>query len=408
MGLEAAAPVVPALGNHRRIITSVVGITQILAWGSSYYLLAVLAAPISADTGWPLPWVVGGQTVGLLVAGVISPKVGKLIDRHGGRPVLAVSVVVLALGLLVLASAPNLAVYVAAWVLLGLGMGAGLYDAAFATLGRYFGSAARPTITTVTLFGGFASTLSWPVTAYLSGHLGWRGACAGLAAIDVVVALPLLLGLLPPVPARRADPTVDAPPAGVHGRERLAFLVLATVQIAAGATTAIVSVHLLTLLQDRGMTLANAVALGALIGPSQVAARVIEMAGGGRYHPLWTLTAAMILIVTGITMLWSGISGMAFALVLYGAGNGIYSIARGAVPLVLFGPERYARLVGKLAAPGLLAQAISPPAAAFVLAEADASMTFALLLVLAVTAFLLVAVLWFVAPSSATRTPRTS
>ncbi|MBD8908440.1 hypothetical protein [Methylorubrum zatmanii] len=112
-------------GNHRRIITSVVGITQILAWGSSYYLLAVLAAPISADTGWPLPWVVGGQTVGLLVAGAISPQVGKLIDCYGGRPVLAVSVVVLALGLLVLASAPNLAIYVAAWVMLGLGMGPG-------------------------------------------------------------------------------------------------------------------------------------------------------------------------------------------------------------------------------------------------------------------------------------------
>jgi len=202
---------------------------------------------------------------------------------------------------------------------------------------------------------------------------------------------------------RRTDPTVDAPSAGVDGRERLAFLVLAAVQIAAGATTAIVSVHLLTLLQDRGITLANAVAFGALIGPSQVAARVIEMAGGSRYHPLWTLTAAMILVVTGITMLWSGISGMAFALVLYGAGNGIYSIARGAVPLVLFGPERYARLVGKLAAPGLLAQAISPPAAAFVLAEAGASMTFALLLVLALLSLLLVAVLWSVAPSGVQR-----
>lgn len=393
MAPEAAAP---APERRRGTITSVVGLTQILAWGSSYYLLAVLAAPISADTGWPLPWVVGGQTVGLLVAGAVSPQVGRLIERHGGRPVLAGAIVLLVLGLLTLAVAPNRAVYGAAWVLLGLGMGAGLYDAAFATLGRYFGRAARPAITAVTLFGGFASTVSWPVTAYLSAHLGWRGACAALAAIDLLVALPLL-ALLPPAPGRESGPSMAAQPAGIDGRDQRAFLVLAAVQVAAGATTAIVSVHLLTLLQMRDIPLAQAVALGALIGPSQVAARVIEMAGGGRHHPLWTLTAAMILIVTGIALLGSGLSGAAVALVLYGAGNGIYSIARGAVPLALFGPERYARLIGRLAAPGLLAQALSPPAAAFVLAEAGAPATFALLAGLALAAALLVAVLWIVA-----------
>ncbi len=403
MEREAGDAVYFADSRRRRIITSVVGTDQILAWGSSYYLLAVLAAPISAETGWPLPWVVGGQTVGLLVAGSISPRVGRTIDRHGGRPVLAASTVVLSLGLFLLAAAPNIVVYIAAWAILGVGMGAGLYDAAFATLGRYFGSKARPTITTVTLFGGFASTLAWPLIAYLSEHLGWRGACAGLAIINLGITLPLLLVLLPHAPVRSVAATGSGGPEEVPRKERLAFLLLAAVQVVGGTITAIVSVHLLTLLQERGVTLAQAVALGVLIGPAQVAARVIEMAGGGRHHPLWTLTAAMGFIAAGLLMLWTGLSGVAGALILYGAGNGIYSIARGTVPLALFGPERYARLVGKLAAPSLLAQAISPPIAAIVLARAGASTTFAVLLVLAVIALLLVAVLWFVAPNTSGR-----
>lgn len=409
MEREAGDAVYFADSRRRRIITSVVGTDQILAWGSSYYLLAVLAAPIAAETGWPLSWVVGGQTVGLLVAGSISPRVGRTIDRYGGRPVLAASTVVLSLGLFLLAAAPNIVVYIAAWAILGVGMGAGLYDAAFATLGRYFGSKARPTITTVTLFGGFASTLAWPLIAYLSGHLGWRGACAGLAIINLGITLPLLLVLLPHAPARSVTATGSGGPEGVTRKERLAFLLLAAVQVVGGTITATVSVHLLTLLQERGVTLAQAVALGALIGPAQVAARVIEMAGGGRHHPLWTLTAAMSFIAAGLLMLWTGLSGVAVALIIYGAGNGIYSIARGTVPLVLFGPQHYARLVGKLAAPSLLAQAISPPAAAIVLAQAGASTTFAVLLVLAVVALLLITVLWFAATNTGGRTgPRTS
>ena len=181
---------VPALqltGYRRQVMIGALGIIQILAWGSSYYLPAVLAGPIATDTGWPLPWIVGSLSAGLLVAGLISPRVGRLIGEHGGRPVLAGAALLIALGLVLLGIAPSLPVFVVGWLVLGAGMGAGLYDAAFATLGRQFGAAARPAITNLTLWGGFASTVCWPFSAWLVSQAGWRGACFTYAAIHVAV-----------------------------------------------------------------------------------------------------------------------------------------------------------------------------------------------------------------------------
>src|SRR5579872_1719567 len=151
----------------RRIVIGALGLTQILAWGSTYYLPAVLAEPIARETHWSLTWVMGGLSIGLLVAALISPRVGLAIERSGGRSVLALSAAAIGTGQIVLAIAPSLAVYIAAWLMIGLGMGAGLYDAAFATLGRLYGHEARSAITTLTLFGGFASTVCWPLSALL-------------------------------------------------------------------------------------------------------------------------------------------------------------------------------------------------------------------------------------------------
>lgn len=148
-------------------VISALGVVQILTWGSSFYLLSVLAAPMSKDTGWPLGWIIGGLSLGLLVAGLVSPRVGAFIGEHGGRPVLAFAAIALALGLTGLALAPNVAAYLAAWLLAGLGVGTGLDDPAFATLGRLYGAEARPAITTLTLWGGFASTVCWPLSAFL-------------------------------------------------------------------------------------------------------------------------------------------------------------------------------------------------------------------------------------------------
>jgi MFS family permease len=162
--------------RHRNVVIGALGLVQIIAWGSSYYLIAVLAKPIADDTGWPLTWVIGGTSVGLLTAGLISQEVGHAIQKHGGRPVLVASTMLLAAGLLGLGFAPSLPFFFAAWVVLGLGMGAGLYDAAFGTLGRLYGTEARSAITTLTLYGGFASTICWPLSALLVEQLGWRGA----------------------------------------------------------------------------------------------------------------------------------------------------------------------------------------------------------------------------------------
>ena len=178
----------------RRVVISALGIAQILAWGTSFYFPAVFAGPIVADTGWSLGFVVGGTSIGLLVAGLISPQVGRIIDVHGGRPVLLASSLFYAAGLIGIGLAPALPVYLFAWVLLGIGMGTGLYDAVFAALGRMYGSAARGPITNLTLFGGFASTICWPLSAFMIEHIGWRDACFVYAALHLFVSLPLADG----------------------------------------------------------------------------------------------------------------------------------------------------------------------------------------------------------------------
>jgi hypothetical protein len=300
-----------------------------------------------------------------------------------------------------LALAPNLTAYLAAWLLVGLGMGTGLYDPAFATLGRLYGAEARPAITTLTLWGGFASTVCWPLSAFLIERVGWRGTCLAYAGLHLSVTLPLVLLAIPRPPAHPVTRSEGAiPGVRLDGRERRAFLLMAGVLTLGGTVMAMVSVHLITLLQARGVALTSAVAYGALIGPAQVGARIVEMAGKGRHHPLWTLTAAMVLVVLGIAMLTAGLPLVGLALVLYGAGNGIYSIARGTVPLALFGPERYAALVGRLARPGLVAQALAPSVGALVLTHAGADATYALLSVLAVANVALALSLWRVRPRS--------
>lgn len=375
-------------------VISALGVVQIFAWGSSFYLPAVLAGPIAQETGWPLAWVVGGLALGLLVAAFASPYVGVAIHRHGGRPVLSLAAILLAGGLTTLAVAPVLPVYLAGWLLLGLGMGCGLYDPAFATLGRLYGAEARPAITTLTLWGGFASTVCWPLSACLVERYGWRGACFAYAGLHLAITLPLVLLLIPPPPPLTETTTRETATGPLSTMELRAFRLLAGVLVLGGAIMALVSVHLLTLLQARGVALASAVSYGALIGPAQVGARVVEMAFKGRHHPLWTLTAAFGLIAAGLAFLAGGLPGVGVWLVLYGGGNGIYSIARGTVPLALFGPQRYPLLVGRLAQFGLLAQALSPPAGALMLTHAGPDALWWLLLALALINLSFVVVLW--------------
>jgi MFS family permease len=360
---EGASEAIPP-DRRRFVVIASIGLAQILVWGSSYYLLAVLAKPIAHDTGWPGTWIIGAFSLGLLTSGLISPRVGHLIERFGGRPVLSASAVLLAIGLLMQAIAPSLPVFVAAWLVIGLAMGAGLYDPAFATLGRLYGEHARSAITHLTLFGGFASTVCWPLSALFVERFGWRGASAAYAAISILVVLPLyLLGV--PREAQRPVPTRHGGRFGTSATprrtgDRVAFVILAAGLTVASVIMTVISVHILVLLQTRGLTLATAVGLGALIGPSQVGARVLEAAFGRRQHPVWSLLIATVAVAVGLCMLLGPSSIIGAGLVLYGSGSGIRSIARGTVPLALFGREGYAVLLGWLAMPILIAQAASP------------------------------------------------
>ena len=347
-----------------RLVVPALGITQILAWGSSYYLPAVLAKPIAEDTGWPLAWVIAGLSLGLLISGLISPLVGRRIHDLGGRPVLIASALLLATGFMVLALAPNLPVFIGGWAVMGLGMGAGLYDAAFSTLGRIYGLAARQHITTLTLFGGFASTACWPLSAFFLSELGWRGACSTYAAIQILVALPIyLIALRGPVPPLPPAPKPNKSNPSAHAdttRHRALFLLLAGCITISSMLSTVISVHLLTLLQSRGLSLATAVALGTLVGPSQVGARFIEMLVSRYHHPIWTKIASVSLVAIGLLLLWMKIPFIPICLVLYGAGIGLESIARATLPLSLFGAANYAPIMGRLARPSLIAQAATP------------------------------------------------
>ncbi|TVR09331.1 MAG: MFS transporter [Salinarimonadaceae bacterium] len=363
--------------RSRAAVVTALGVAQILSWGSSFYLLGVLAAPIVADTGWSKAVVVGGFTAALVTAGLASPRVGNAIQATGGRPVLMAASLLLAAGLAGLSFAQSLAQYYLAWIILGLGMGAGLYDAAFATLGRLYGSSARQAITTLTLFGGFASTVGWSTSAFLVETLGWRGACLAYAGMHLVVTLPLVAIMLPRAPADAGEgPRLTLADllrgrgntGGAVPREyRLLFLLVAAGMTSAIVAFAVISMHLLTILQARGFTLAAAVALGALVGPSQVGARLVETFFGLRFHPLWTAAFSAALTLSGVAMLAAGAPIVSLALVLYGAGLGIHSIVRGSLPLALFGPGRYAVLMGKLALPILLAGALAPLVGAWVI-----------------------------------------
>ena len=349
----------------RVVIISVLGVTQIFAWGSSYYLPAVLAKPIAVDTGWSLPWVVGGLSLGLLIAGLVSPWVGRAIARRGGRPVLAVSAGLLAVGLSALALAHSLPAFLTAWLLVGLGMGAGLYDPAFATLGRLYGRGGRSAITTLTLFGGFASTVCWPLSAFLDAHLGWRGVCLVYAGFQLAVHYRptcsfCRVNLSGPrlCQCRRFLPT-DPPRTPDLQGGALFLLMAATITLSSVISTTL-SVHLLTVLQAKGLTLAAAVGLGALVGPSQVAARTVEMVIARYHHPIWTKVASTSLVAAGLAALWIGVPIIPLALALYGAGIGLESIARGTLPLAVFGSERYPVTMGRIAMPSLIAQAAAP------------------------------------------------
>ena len=334
------------------------GTTQTLAWASSYYLPAILADPIGRDLGVSSNWIFAAFSASLVIAAVIGPRVGRQIDLVGGRQVLSISNLTLAAGLALLGCAPSIPMLVMAWLLLGAGMGLGLYDAAFGALGRIYGDKARRPITGITLLAGFASTVGWPLTAWGLDTIGWRDTCLAWAAAHILIGLPLNFFMLPAV--RDAKTAVAA---AVKPRIPIdrTMILLAFAFAAAWSVTGAMAAHLPRILEAAGATTLQAVAAGALIGPAQVLARIVEASLLSRYHPLVSTRLACLTHPLGAAILALAGGGAAgvFA-IFHGAGNGILTIARGTLPLAMFGPQNYGYRLGLIGAPARMAQAAAP------------------------------------------------
>ncbi|WP_205182487.1 MULTISPECIES: MFS transporter [Burkholderiaceae] len=343
------------------------GIAQTLAWGSTYYLPAMLATPMAKDLGVSAPTVFAAFSAALIVSALIGPSAGRMIDRTGGRSVLVATSLIFALGLAGLGFAQGVIGLFAAWLILGVGMGAGLYEAAFATLVALYGNRSRGAITGITLIAGFASTVGWPLSTYMEAHIGWRGACFAWAALHLTVGL-LLNASMPKTSAsgevlktKAARAKVESSPVAESSSQRLASYALAFVFAATWFISTAMAAHLPRLLQAGGATLATAVMVGALIGPAQVGARILEFGFLRKVHPLLSARIAAALHPIG-ALAFGLIGAHAAALfgVLHGAGNGILTIAKGTLPLVIFGPNGYGHRQGVLMVPARIAQALAP------------------------------------------------
>ncbi|MGE3246398.1 MAG: MFS transporter [Beijerinckiaceae bacterium] len=368
---EQTGPAVAQDAQVSKFLVSALGFNQILVWSASYYVPAVLSLQIAADTGWPLSWIVSGVTLGLLTGGFCAPRVGLYIKAHGGRRVLAASSALLAAGISVLAVSETLPVYLSGWLLIGFAMATGMHDAVYATFGVLYGRNARKAIIGFTLLSGFASTLAWPMSTVLAQHLGWRGALWAYALIHLLFSLPLYLAIIP----KPAAPNPKAPPLPQGSRHSYGatwicreFFLMAAVISMASAISGSIFINLLAILHAAGHSPASIVALGALIGPAIVLTRVVELATKERFTPTQLLAVSAALTFLGVTGLLVGAASWAGpALVSFGAGVGIGVIARGTVPLYIFGPAEFPAIMGKVAMPAMICQALAPSISAVVI-----------------------------------------
>ncbi len=343
---------------RRSVVVSTLGITQTLAWGSTYYLPAVFADPIAATLHVERVWFFGIFSAALLLSGLLGPLAGRTIDRYGGRDVLAATNLVFAAGLVTLSFAAGPVSLALAWAILGFGMGFGLYEAAFATVAGLYGRDARNAITGITLFAGFASTVGWPASALFIDAFGWRGACLAWAALHLLLGLPANRLLVP-----KATPHAHVPAAAEEAPSGIPWtmIVLASVFGATWFVSTAMAAHLPRLLQAMGATAAVAVGAASLVGPAQVAARLVEFGFLRRLSPMISARLATGLHPIGAALLavFGPVAAIPFVL-LHGGGNGMLTIARGTLPLALFGPHGYGLRTGILSAPARVLQGGAP------------------------------------------------
>lgn len=382
---------------HRPLagLVTALGITQIISWGAVFYAISVLARPIAAETGWSSALVYGGFSLSLLAGGLVARPVGRFLDHAGGRVAMTLGSVVAAAGLALLAAATDPLVYLLAWLVLGIASRLTLYDAAFATLVEVAGQRARRAISALTLFGGLASTVFWPLTHALEAAHGWRVTLYAYALAVLVVCgalhwlvLPARSGVVER--AATAGGPADPEPLIPPGRRHLAMLLLATALALNGFVFTALSVHMIPVFAGLGFATAAVVWIASLKGVFQTIGRLIELMFGARIAP-----TTLGLIATGLLPLafvalpllgWSQAALLVFA-VFYGLSNGLVTIVRGGLPLVLFGRAGYATLLASIAAPGLVLTAAAPTAFAALIDVAGATAALALLFALSLVSF---------------------
>lgn len=400
-----------AAPTHRRadgppyILVIGLGITQIIGYGSLYYTFAVVEPSIARELGLTSTWTFGCLSVALLLGGFAAPWAGRLIDRHGARPVMALGSVAAALALLLVSRADSLATLAATLVLAEVASAFVLYDAAFAGIAQNTGfGTVRRTITAMTLLGGFASTIFWPAAHHLMVLTDWRTVYAVFAALHIVLCLPLHLLVLRRItvsPTETADdnaPTA-ADSTGELPKERyltgMVWLVLSF--CLSGFVFSAFTANWVSLLGHAGITASIAIAAGSLMGPSQVAVRIMDMFASHRLHPLQTtaIASAFLLLALLCLMIMGAqvVVVMAFA-ILFGLGQGLTSIVRGTVPLTLFGSAGYGNRLGKIAALRVVATAAAPMCFAILVEQFGAMATFAFAFILGLLSILALGAIW--------------
>jgi len=356
-----------ALGTRatlRRLILGL-GIGQVISWGALIYSIAVLGGPMGTEFGVSSTVVFGAFSGSLVVSGLVGPYVGKMIDRVGGRRILALGSLGAAVSLAALASASSVSVFFFAWALAGVARAMTLYEAAFAALSQHAGKSFRNSVTAITLLGGLASTVFFPLSLLGLAHAGWRQTLFGFAAAELLVCLPLHLWCIPAgvghrQPLATEERIAPVKPIAAAGGT---FAALSTSFALYAFITSAISVHVVNLLQSKGLGVGSAVFVASLIGPMQLAGRLVELAFARRLSAIVVGAATLVLLVFSLVALSLASAELAIAILFaatYGCANGIQTIVRGTVPAELFGHARYGHMMGRLAAPSFIARALAP------------------------------------------------
>lgn len=379
-----------ALGNERKVSwlgNACLAVAQIMAWGGSLFLLAVLAEPIHTNTGWSLTWIYGALTAGVLVSALLSPAVGRRIARGEGRKVLIASGCAIAIGMTTIGVSSYYPAFLLGWCIIGVGMAGGLYDPLFATLGRHYGKAAKSSINAVTLIAGFASTITWPIQAWMVDAWGWRPTCLVYGAVLFLTVVPLYCTAMPrqhlaldvETPAKGKDVAkqgIGELPAALYGLLSLVFSIAAILMTA-------MSVQIILLLKGSGHSDTTAIALAALIGPSMVLVRLLSMPFRN-LPPIWLAMFSAGCVAIGLALVSLAPMAVAVGIVAYGIGNGLRAVVRGTLPLYLLSAASLPIVMGRLSRSSLLCQALTPVACGFLFTHLGAQGTLWCLTALAV------------------------